>query len=220
MRPFSSIISTTAVDHAAKSVVVALLACCTLLAHAAPPAKISQVTPAQPVSTSGDKIEVLEFFSYACPHCKDFHPQIEAWAKQLPKDVKFTRVPVSFGRQAWVNLSKLYYALEASDQLKRFDGAVFVGIHNERTNLYSGPAAAKWLALKGGDAERFISAFNSFGVQSKAKRASQLSRHYKVSGVPSMAVNGKFMVEGNENGFDGMLRAVDQLVEQERKANK
>jgi len=187
--------------------------------HAAEQAVVKQLRPAQPIAMPG-KIEVVEFFSYACPHCKEFHPLLEAWKKNLPPDVAFRRVPITFGRQAWVNLSKLYYALQASDQLERFDGAVFNGIHNERANLYSAKSVADWLRKKGGDADKFVVAFNSFGVQSKAKRAHQESRNYRITGVPSMAVNGKFLVEVNETGgLGGMLQAVDTLVSAERKAS-
>ena len=93
------------------------------------------ITPAQPTDDAA-KIEVLEFFSYGCPHCSDFHPLISAWAAKQPGDVVFKRVPVSFGRAAWANAAKLYYTLEATGDLAKLDGDVFKAIHSERVNLF------------------------------------------------------------------------------------
>ena len=71
-----------------------------------------------------EKVEVIEFFSYACPHCFAMQPHVEKWAAELPKDVAFTRVPVSFGRREWGQLSRAYYALEATGDLARLDDAL------------------------------------------------------------------------------------------------
>ena len=41
----------------------------------------------QPVET-GKKIEVIEFFSYGCPHCAELEPHLDAWlAKQPPDEI-------------------------------------------------------------------------------------------------------------------------------------
>src|SRR6187455_872762 len=60
-----------------------------------------------PVET-GKKIEVIEFFSYGCPHCAELEPHLDAWLAKLPQDVAFRRVPVMF-QQRWTPLAKIYY---------------------------------------------------------------------------------------------------------------
>jgi thiol:disulfide interchange protein DsbA len=85
-----------------------------------------------PLASPRDKIEVLEFFSYGCNHCNDFHPLISQWAARLPKDVSFRRVPVSFNRPEWARLSRIYFALEATGDLAKLDAAVFLAIHEQR----------------------------------------------------------------------------------------
>jgi len=92
------------------------------------------IVPAQ-ISDNPAKIEVLEFFSYGCPHCADFHPLVSRWAEALPSDVVFKRVPVSFGRPQWASLARLYYALEASGDLAKLDGAVFRALHQKQAPL-------------------------------------------------------------------------------------
>jgi thiol:disulfide interchange protein DsbA len=93
-----------------------------------------------PLATQKNKIEVIEFFSYACPHCKEFHPLISQWAAQLPKDVSFRRAPVTFKRVPWVRLSKIYFALETTGDLAKLDGAVFKALHEDRIKFDSDEA--------------------------------------------------------------------------------
>src|SRR5688500_19174383 len=69
------------------------------------------VNPPQPTQTAG-KVEVIEFFSYACPHCSSLQPSLAAWLKRKPADVEFRRVPAVF-QESWVPLAQLYYTLEA-----------------------------------------------------------------------------------------------------------
>ena len=77
-----------------------------------------KLDPPQPTMSPG-KIEVIEFFSYMCPHCYEFHPLVTTWAAKLPKNVVFVRVPVGFNRPAWINLARAYYALQASGDLDK-----------------------------------------------------------------------------------------------------
>ena len=173
------------------------------------------LSPPQPAVTSA-KLEVVEFFSYGCPHCADLHPSITKWSAALPKDVTFVRVPVAFGRPQWGQLVRTYYALEALGQLDRFDEPLFKAIHEERKPLFNEESIAAWIGQNGGDAAKFREAFNSFSVSQKSARAEQLSRDYRVSGVPSVIVAGKHAVAGNT--FADVLRIASELVEQERTA--
>jgi thiol:disulfide interchange protein DsbA len=178
------------------------------------------LTPPQPTS-SPDKVEVIEFFSYGCPHCYAMQPHIERWAAQLPASATFMRIPVSFGRREWGQLSRAYYALEATGDLARLDDAVFDGIHKEHKALFSEDALAAWAAENGVDAARFRAAFESPGVSAKAMRAEQLSRDYKVNGVPSVIVDGKYIAKGHTH--EDMLKIARQLVDKsaaERKTAK
>ncbi len=155
------------------------------------------IVPAQ-MTDNPAKIEVIEFFSYGCPHCNEFHPTVSKWSASLPADVTFKRVPVSFGRPQWASLARLYYALETTGDLSRLDGAVFEALHKTGSKLYDDKSITEWVAAQGVDAKKFSDAYNSFGVVSKARRADQMSQAYKIQGVPAMAVDGKYLVTGKE----------------------
>lgn len=167
------------------------------------------VEPPQATDAPG-KVEVLEFFSYGCPHCNDLHPLISDWAAKLPADVQFRRVPISFGRAAWANLSRLFYTLEATGDLAKLDNAVFQAIHAERVNLFDDKAMQTWAEKKGVDAKKFSETFSSFGIMSKAKRADQIAGIYRIQAVPTIIVDGKYMISGKEH--KEMLAIADKLI--------
>jgi thiol:disulfide interchange protein DsbA len=175
------------------------------------------ITPPQAGDSPG-KIEVLEFFSWGCPHCRDFNPLVTRWAQALPKDVVFKRVPVSFGRAAWGNLARLFYALEGIGELERLDEAVFAAIQDRRVNLYTEAAALAWVRQQGVDAGRFSDAFKSFSTETRVARAEQLSRAYKVDSVPLLTVAGRYRVVSQAaRGQAGVLQVADELIERVRK---
>jgi protein dithiol oxidoreductase (disulfide-forming) len=173
------------------------------------------LTPAQPPASPG-KVEVIEFFSYGCPHCYALQSHIVKWAAELPANVSFVRVPVSFGRREWGQLSRAYYALEATGDLPRLDDALFEGIHKEHKRLFDEDTLAAWAAEHGVEAAKFRAAFESPGVSAQAMRAEQLSREYKVNSVPYLIVDGKYIVLGQTH--EEMLKIARQLVDKSAKS--
>lgn len=171
------------------------------------------VNPPQPTDDPA-KVEVIEFFSYGCPHCSDFNSLLGAWAAKLPADVVFRKVPVSFGRAAWGNIGKLYYALETTGDLARLDSAIFKAVHEERVNLFDERTMSEWVVKRGVDPKKFADAYGSFGVMSKMKRADQLTQAYRIPGVPAVVVDGKYLVNGKD--FNEQLAIADKLIAKAR----
>jgi len=171
------------------------------------------ISPAQPTEDAG-KIEVLEFFSYGCPHCADFNPLLTAWVAKLPADVVVKKVPVSFGRAAWANIAKLFYALEITGDEARLEADVFRAIHQERVSLFDEKVMLEWVVKKGVDQKKFSDAYASFGVMSKVKRAEQMTQSYKISGVPTLVIEGKYQVGGRD--FNEALAIADKLIAKAR----
>lgn len=198
-------------------ILLAGLAGAALPLSAAPPSlnegrDYEPILPPQPGESPG-KIDVLEFFSYGCPHCKDFHPLVMAWAAKLPRDISFQRIPVSFGRAAWANLARLYHSLGATGDLARLDLAAFHAIHDERTNLYAPDAILAWVKSQGVDQKRFADAFESFGINTRLARDEQLVKNYKVQGVPLLTVGGRYAVTGQAaKSLADLLPIADGLI--------
>ena len=194
---------------------------CTV-AQAAPQAGKDYLTisPAQPTD-SGDKVEVVEVFSYMCPHCHEFEPKVAAWVKQQPADTQFHRMPVVFGRASWETLARSYYALEAIGEIERIHAKIFAAIHDDNVILQQKDVLFDWIEKQGVDRKKFASAFDSFSMGGKIQRSAQRAQAYGISGVPSIVVDGRYMVSTSQAGnYENMLKIVDELVKQVRTAKK
>lgn len=175
----------------------------------------------QPLAVPKDKIEVVEFFSYGCSHCKEFHPVLDAWAAKLPKDVTLRRVPVSFNRPPWARLSRLYFTLDAMGELSRLNGTVFKSLHEERINLNSDEAIIDWAVKNGLNGKKFGAMLSSFSVQSMVPRADKESASARIQGVPSLVVDGKYLlINESAANFGDLLQHVDTLVAKARAERK
>ncbi|MEP7100523.1 MAG: thiol:disulfide interchange protein DsbA/DsbL [Burkholderiales bacterium] len=177
--------------------------------------QFKKVEPPVPPSAAG-KIEVIEFFSYACPHCNAFEPTVEAWVKRLPADVAFVRVPVPF-LMNFENFMKTYYALETLGQVDAMQRKVFAAIHVDRNYLEKPADIAALMAKNGIDAAKFTGVFNSFSVASSVTRAKKLMAAYKIDGVPTIAVNGRWVTSpGDAGGLDQATAVADYLIQRAR----
>ena len=164
------------------------------------------------------KVEVIEFFWYSCPHCNAFEPKLVAWIKKLPADVVIKRVPVAF-RDDFVPQQRLYYTLEALGKLDELHNKVFLAIHGERVPLQREDQIAEWIEKQGVDKAKFKELYNSFSVSSKARRASQVQDQFKVTGVPSIGVAGRWYTDGElARNMDRALQVTDYLIAEARKA--
>ena len=173
--------------------------------------------PLAPDSPAG-KIDVIEFFWYSCPHCNAFEPRLVQWLKNLPPDVSVRRVPVAF-RDDFVPQQQLFYTLEALGRLDDLHSKVFEAVHVQKqpTNREDGILA---FAEKNGlDRAKFQEVYNSFSVQAKSRRATQLQDQYRVEGVPAMGVAGRYYTDGTMAGtMERALQVVDYLVAEARKS--
>lgn len=195
----------------------ALTASATAFAQAKPIEGQQYIRITKPVAVGAPgKIDVAEFFSYACPHCNAFEPIIEPWAHKLPADVAFRRIPVPF-LDNHDNFQKLYFALETMGVLEQLHGKVFNAYHVDRNRLGSLADMTALVTKNGVDGTKFQSVFNSFGVQAKARQATQLTQEFGINGVPSIGVQGRFLASG-DGGASGpaMLPVVDFLIQRVR----
>lgn len=141
---------------------------------------------------AGKKVEVLEFFWYGCPHCNSLEPALVEWVKKQGDKIVFKRVPVAFADRM-VPHQKLYYTLETMGRVEDLHPKVFQAIHAQRQPLDTDAAITDFMVKQGVDKQKFLDVYNSFGVQSKARRASQVQQAYQVDGVPLLAVDGRFL---------------------------
>jgi len=170
----------------------------------------------QPVTTD-DKIEVIEFFWYGCPHCYHLEPDLVAWLKTKPDDVTFIRIPAVLG-PAWELLARGYYTADVLGVVDKIHEPLFDYLHKERKQIKDENDLRAFFGSHGVSAADFDKAYNSFAVITKTNRAKQASELYGIDGVPSLVVDGKFrtsMGMAVSNNTQPM-QVVDFLIAQER----
>lgn len=167
----------------------------------------------QPVET-GKKIEVIEFFSYGCPHCGELEPFLQNWLKTMPADVQFRRIPVMF-QERWIPLAKIFYALEALGEEARLSPAVFGALHGKGLSLWQDKTFYDWAASQGLDRKKVEDMYASFGIGGKVNRARMAAQAYRVQSVPLIVVDGKY-VSNTVTSHAAMPPLIDALVAKAR----
>ena len=174
------------------------------------------LSPSQPPD-GGGKVEVIEFFWYGCPHCYSLEADVNAWLKNVPKDVVFKRVHAA-PNEAWAESAKIYYTLESMGVLDQYHAKVFDAFHKENQNLANKRIREEWLKKSGIDVAKYNEVEKSFTVATKLNRAKQMTLNYKVDGVPRVFVNGKYYTAPEfAGGGSRVFQVVDQLVAMARK---
>ncbi len=180
-----------------------------------------KITPNVGTSDSS-KIEVLELFSYGCPHCNSFEPPMHKWLKSKPANVNFSRRPVSFGRQVWANYAQAYYTAEVLEALDKIHAPMFDAIHKEKNRLVDVASIRELFIKNGVSGDDFESAFYSFAVDARLRRDQRTLGKYQANSVPTMIVNGKYRIDSSMTGHnnDKMLEVVNYLIKKESSQSK
>jgi thiol:disulfide interchange protein DsbA len=172
------------------------------------------VDPAQQTAT-GDKVEVLEVFSYACPHCAHFQPYAEQIKASLPAGAVFTYMPAVFNA-TWEPYARAYYTAESLGVVPQTHQALFDALHRDHLPMRTIDDLSTFYAEHGVDKAKFIATSNSFEVESKLQRAMQMVKAYNVDGTPTIIVDGKYRATGaSAGGYPQLIELVDWLVQKE-----
>ncbi|WP_295886320.1 thiol:disulfide interchange protein DsbA/DsbL [uncultured Thiohalocapsa sp.] len=164
---------------------------------------------------AGDDVEVLEFFWYGCPHCWQLEPQIKRWLDDKPAGVSFRRLPAAASPR-WVPHAKAYFAAEQLGELDKLHEPLFKALHDERRKIFTEDQIIAFAAEQGIDAAKFRAAYNSFPVDMQVRKSADLVRRYRIDGVPSMVVNGKYVTSATQTGSNTrMFEVIDHLVARE-----
>ena len=163
-----------------------------------------------------ETVEVLEFFWFGCPHCYAFEPEINAWKADKPDYVSFVREAPPLN-PSWEGHSRSFYTAEALGVTDQFFDPMFNAIHQERRPLRDPKKIAAFAGELGIDEKRFLKTMNSFSVDSAMRRGTQIAQQSRITGVPSLLINGRYMTGGQIAGAEGIINVINRLVEEERK---
>ncbi len=169
-----------------------------------------------PVRTENpDKVEVLEFFWYGCPHCFQFEPHIKTWLETKPDNVEFKSVAAPLN-PAWKVHSQAFYAAEILGVLDTFHEPMFNAIHRDKKSMRKPKDIAKLADSLGIDGDKFEKTMKSFAVDAKIRQSMQKAREVGISAVPTVVINGKYRTSGSVAGsYPNLINVLNQLIAQE-----
>lgn len=177
------------------------------------------IDPVQPTS-SGNKIEVLEVFAYTCPHCYDLEPFLNKWKAGKAADIAYSPVPAAWDGPAEA-FARAYYAAETLGILEASHEKMFAAIHKERTPFRTLEDIAQWYTQFGVTKEAFLSAAQSFAVNTKINRSKAMIPRWGVGGTPTIVLNGKWRFDvSSAGGHQKVVELIDFLAAKERSAAK
>jgi thiol:disulfide interchange protein DsbA len=191
---------------------IAAIALSPLASLAQPRPAFTEIKPPMPTEAEG-KIEVAELFWYGCIHCYTLEPALEGWLKKLPADVQFRRIPAVFN-QRWAHDAAIFYTFESMGLLEKLHRPFFDAIHRDRLQTDQPAALDEWLAKSGVDTKKFNEMLKSFGIQSKARKAAQLTVASKIDGTPAIVVQGRYQVAASGRMLDDVNEAINAARKQ------
>ena len=167
-----------------------------------------------------DKIEVLQFFYYGCPHCFDMQPLIEDWLAKKPADVEFRYMP-ALRDEKWLVLTRAYFALEKLGQARRLHRPIYDVINFDGAQLTDEQKLFDWVARNGVERARFVEAFNAEDTRAQVEAARKLTVDYNIRATPTMVVAGKYLFSSGQAGshFEAM-KMLDQFIDSARRERK
>ena len=181
----------------------------------------ARLVPSQPTWGGADKIEVVEFFWYGCPHCYDFEPYVNRWNAQKDPGVRLVKVPAMWNTMLEKH-ARLYFVAEIfarSGEIKnpeRFHEVVFEEFHRRGNRLVADDAIYELFSRVGISREDFDKNWKSFEVDQNLRKARDLARRYNVNSVPSVVVNGKYRTAASEAGsYPKLIELIDELTVRE-----
>jgi protein dithiol oxidoreductase (disulfide-forming) len=188
------------------------------------------LVPAQPTDAPPGKVEIVEMFWYACPHCYAVDPYLENWRKSKPAYIDFKRVPITWG-EVHRSHARLFYTLQALGKEEALHPEVFAEMQERKNYMFaqgneseSMAAQLKFVTEHGVSASDFTNAYNSFTVQTNMQKADDLVHRYKVEGVPLIIINGKYvtdvaMASGGHDAainFNALINIINDLAASEK----
>jgi len=171
-----------------------------------------ELSPARPVST-GNRIEVIEFFYYGCPICYEAEPQVARWLMKTGPAVALIRVPAVFTSEGSQSFARTFFTLGEMNEIARLHWPIYDNHHFDGKELDQEKNIVAFVSSNGVDAKRFTELWHSPEIAAKLESARKALDTYDIKGVPTFVVDGKYLTSARiAGGTKEMMRVVDYLV--------
>lgn len=159
--------------------------------------------------------QVLEFFSFYCPHCYQFEQVYhvsENVKKALPAGTKMTKYHVEFPGPLGKQLTQAWAVAMALGVEDKVSPLMFEAV--QKTQTVQTPDDIRNVFVKAGvTAADYDAARNSFVVKSLVVQQEKAAEDLQLRGVPAVFVNGKYMVKNDGTDTSSMDAYVKQFAD-------
>ena len=174
-----------------------------------------RIDPPSPLGEHEGRVEIVEMFLYACPHCYELEPRLKQWLKDKPY-VEFRRMPAIVG-PTWADQARAFYLIEELENPGKLTEALFKAIHEDGKQMYNENSVIEFFVSQGVDRQKVIDLYRSPEIMASVNQARRKTVDYRLRGVPAMIVNGRYKTAPYfVHNQEEMLEVLDMLVEKER----
>ena len=174
----------------------------------------------KPRRIRGEKIEVIEFFSYACVHCYRLEPILKDWLSNQQDKIEFVQIPAVMN-EYWKVLGKHYFTLQRLGKLDSHHMDIFNAIHSSGKIFNSEKRLFDFIKTTAIEFDSYEKTFRSIEVQSDLQKANQMAKRLKIAAVPTLVVQGKYLVKtGRDIGLMRAKQVVEFLIDKELKTKQ
>lgn len=160
-----------------------------------------------------EKVKVVEFFSYGCPHCFELEKHMGPWLEKQKLHIDFSRNPSAWSPPLEL-LSQAYFTVQILKLEDKLHMSLFNAIHRERLNLQTVDGIRSFFVREGVTADVFDKTFESFAVKQKVFQAKNAFDKYKLTSVPSFVVADHFVTDvGRAGGHDQLVQLLTHLAD-------
>jgi len=174
-----------------------------------------RIDPPVPLTEHKNKVEVVEMFFYACPHCYQLEPKLQKWLSDKPY-VDFHRIPAIVG-PSWADQARAFYMIESLGKPRQMHEALFKAIHKDGLRMYNEYTVIEFFASQRVDRQKATDLYHSQEIADKVSEARVMTVKYGLRGVPAVIVNGTFKTAPYfVHNQEEMIEVLDSLVDKER----
>ena len=161
-----------------------------------------------------DTIEVIEYFSYRCIHCKNFEPFLEDWLDEIPENVSFARQHVVFSSSDEL-FARTHLAIQQSPNYSSLHNRLFSAVHDRQKQFTDLEDITSYLEDYDLDPNEFNRSFTSTRTDRRLTNNRSRQARSQLTATPSLLISGKYLISMN-NGQPRALEVASELIEREK----
>lgn len=166
-------------------------------------------------STSSDEIEVIYFFWYGSPWSYQIDKQLRTWMRSQSYNIKLIPSPAYFDDNHQIFAARVFFALKLLGKEQEISPLFLEAVSKKEIDFDSIQATLRWMSNHGIAERNFLKALNDPRTKTLTSDVPRVMKLYQIQSVPTVVLNGKYMVRAYDKvSPDKFLQVVELLTQQ------